>query len=416
MTVPGGQIAARVVHFARALRAAGLPIGPGRVLDAVGAAAEVGLARREDFYWALHAVLVSRVEHRALFREAFELFWREPDPSPAGLELPVSHPDARAPGQPQPTRRLAEALAATRPARAPSLSSRAEVDAILAWSDREQLRTRDFEQMSAAEVREAEEAIARMRLPVRDIPSRRARPDPGGDRVDPRGSLRAALRTGTDSIPLRWRSQGPRPPAVVALIDVSGSMVRYARMLLRFVHALGQDRPHVHAFTFATRLTDVSRTLRRRDVDAALASVGRGVPDWEGGTRIGDCLRDFNLRWSRRLLGQGALVLLFTDGLDRGDAALLAAETERLRRSCRRLVWLNPLLRFQGFEPLAEGVRSMLPHVDDFRPVHDLESLGELARALGEGPGSGARGRPGGRARPGTRAAGSGKAAGRAPR
>lgn len=389
MSTPGGQIAARVMHFARALRAAGLPIGPGRVLDAVGAAAEVGLARREDFYWALHAVLVSRVEHHALFREAFELFWREPDVSPAGLELLLANPDAPAPGRPSPTRRLAEALAAARAAMVVARSAPLEVDALLAWSDREQLRTRDFEQMSAAEIREAEEAIARLRLPVRDVPTRRARPDPAGDRIDPRASLRAALRAGPDAIPLRWRSPAGRPPAVVALCDVSGSMVRYARMLLRFVHALGQDRPHVHAFTFATRLTDVSRTLRRRDVDAALAAVGRLVPDWEGGTRIGDCLREFNLRWSRRLLGQGAVVLLFTDGLDRGDAAVLARETQRLRRSCRRLVWLNPLLRYQRFEPLAEGVRSMLPHVDDFRPVHDLESLAELARVLGERPTAG---------------------------
>ncbi|MBI5067095.1 MAG: VWA domain-containing protein [Deltaproteobacteria bacterium] len=369
------------MHFARALRGAGLPIGPGRVLDAVEAAAEVGLARRDDFYWALHAVLVSRVEHHPLFHEAFDLFWRD-DPLPGGLELLL--PRAQVPPRERPpvTRRLAEALPAPPADRAVVPSKRIEVDAVLAWSDREALRTRDFDQMSAAEVREAERAVERMRLSVEEVPTRRHRGDPRGERVDPRASLRSALRAGSDAIPLRFRTLTSRPPAVVALCDVSGSMARYARMLLRFLHALSRDRPHVHAFTFGTRLTAVSRQLRHRDVDQAMAAVGKTVQDWEGGTRIGESLREFNLRWSRRLLGQGAIVLLFTDGLDRGDPVLLGAETERLRRSCRRLLWLNPLLRYEGFEPLASGVRAMLPHVDEFRPVHDLESLGQLAGAL----------------------------------
>lgn len=377
----GGQLASRVMHFARALRGAGLPIGPGRVLDAVEAAAEVGLQRRADFYWALHAVLVSRVEQHPLFHEAFELFWRD-DPLPGGLELLL--PRAQVPPRERPpvTRRLAEALPQPAADRALVPSQRVEVDALLDWSDREALRTKDFDQMSAAEVREAERAVERMRLPLRDLPTRRFRPDPRGPRVDPRASLRAALRAGRDTIPLRFRSLATRPPAVVALCDVSGSMARYARLLLRFLHALSRDRPGVQAFTFGTRLTGVTRQLRHRDVDQAMAAVGQRVQDWEGGTRIGESLREFNLRWSRRLLGQGAIVLLFTDGLDRGDPLLLAAETARLRRSCRRLTWLNPLLRFEGFEPLASGVKAMLPHVDEHRPVHDLESLAQLAEAL----------------------------------
>jgi uncharacterized protein with von Willebrand factor type A (vWA) domain len=350
------------------------------VLDAVQAAAEVGLSRRTDFYWALHAVLVSRVEHHPLFDEAFRLLWREPDALPQGMELLLS--PSPGPKVPAPTRRLAEALSRPGPRRAAEQEDREEVDAVLAWSGEERLHTRDFEQMSAEEVREAERAISRLRLPVREIPTRRMRPDPLGDRIDPRAMLRASLRAGTAVIPLRWRRTVPRAPAVITLCDVSGSMARYARMMLRFQHALGQGRPRVHSFTFGTRLTNVTRTLRDRDVDAALGAVGRTVEDWDGGTCIGDCLRAFNLRWSRRLLGQGAIVLLVTDGLDRGDARLLAAEAERLRRSCRRLVWLNPLLRFDGFEPLAEGVRALLPHVDEFRPVHDLASLSGLALAL----------------------------------
>ncbi len=381
---PGGQLPARVLEFARTLRAAGLPIGPGRVLDAVGAVAEVGLARREDLYWALHAVLVSRGEHRALFDEAFRLFWREPEALPDALQLLLSRASTPAAVRPEVSRRLAEALARAGPARAAAPDG-LELDAVLAWSDRELLRTRDFEQMSAAELREAELAVARLRLPLRDLPTRRLRPDPRGARVDPRATLRAALRGGPASIPLRFRSAAPRPPTVVALCDVSGSMTRYSRMLLRFLHALTGDRERVHSFTFGTRLANVTRLLRHRDADQALAAVGRAVGDWEGGTRIGACLREFNLRWARRLLGQGALVLLITDGLDREGAHLLAEEAARLRRSCRRLVWLDPLLRFEGFEPRAAGVRALLPQVDEHRPVHDLASLGQLAEALARG-------------------------------
>jgi uncharacterized protein with von Willebrand factor type A (vWA) domain len=379
-----GQLTGHLLRFARTLRAAGLPIGPGRVLDALGAAAEVGLARREDLYWALHAVLVSRAEDRALFDEAFRLFFRGPDALPAGLELLLPRSQMPQPDRPEPSRRLAEALGA-RGAKAELGERRVEVDATLAWSEREVLRTRDFEQMSVRELREAQEVIARLRLPVPDLPTRRLRPDPRGVRVDPRATLRASLRAGRDAIPLRWRSPARRPPAVVALCDVSGSMTRYARMLLRFLHALAASRDRVHVFSFGTRLTNVTRHLARRDPDQALAAVGRAVRDWEGGTRIGDCLREFNLRWSRRLLGQGAIVLLLTDGLDRGEGPGLAAETERLRLSCRRLLWLNPLLRYQAFEPLAAGIRAMLPHVDEFLPVHNLETLAQLAEGLGRG-------------------------------
>ncbi len=379
----GGQLAAHVLRFARALRAAGLPIGPGRVLDALDAVAEVGLERRDDLYWALHAVLVSRAEHHLLFDEAFRLFWREPQPLPEALAMLLSNASVPERERGGISRRLAEALGPQRPPPRLERPPPAEAEAHLAWSDEERLRTKDFEQMSAEEVREAEAAISRMRLPVRDVPTRRLRPDRRGDRVDLRATLRAALRAGSDSIPLRWRRAATRPPSLVELCDVSGSMARYSRLLLRFLHALTGDRERVHSFTFGTRLTPVTRHLRHRDPDRALAAVGRAVRDWEGGTRIGASLREFNLRWSRRLLGQGAVVLLVTDGLDRDDARGLAEETERLRRSCRRLVWLNPLLRFQGFEPRAAGVRAMLPHVDEMRPVHDLESLSQLARALG---------------------------------
>lgn len=376
-----GRLAENVVRFARTLRAAGLRAGPGRGHGAVAAAVEVGVASREDFYWALHAALVSRADERPVFDEVFRLFWREPlalaPPPLPGIRVP---PAARRDA----ARRASEALARERGGTRPAPAVREEEGALLAWSDREVLRTRDFEQMSAAELAEAERIVSALRLPLPDLRTRRLVRDPRGGRVDPRASLRAALRTGPDAIPLRWRSPRTRPPTVVALCDVSGSMSRYARVVLRFLHALARDRPSVHAFTFGTRLTNVSRPLRFRDPDAALAAIGRAVQDWDGGTRIGQALREFNLRWSRRLLAQGALVLLVTDGLDRDAARGLAEEMRRLRRSCRRLVWLNPLLRFEGFEPRAEGIRAMLPHVDEMRPVHDLESLASLAAALGE--------------------------------
>jgi len=385
-----GGMAAQVVQFARALRAAGLPLGPGRVLDAVLAAAEVGLGRREDLYFALMATLVSRAEHRALFDEAFRLFWQDPQALPGALAALL--PQApRPPAAPTLSRRLAEALApGSAGPRAPAPGS-PKVVARLAWSDREVLRRKDFEQMSVEEVREAETAIARMRLSLHEVPTRRLRPDPRGERLDPRATLRAAARAGRSAIPLRWRSASARPPAIVGLCDISGSMSRYSRMVLHFFHALARDREHVHSFTFATRLSNITRLMQRRDVDEALLAVGRTVGDWEGGTRIGRCLREFNLRWGRRLLGQGALVLLITDGLDHDDPGTLAEETERLRRSCRRLIWLNPLLRFAGFEPRAAGVKAMLPHVDEFRPVHDLASLEQLAEVLsGPAPGTSA--------------------------
>ena len=379
MNQPAGRLAENVVRFARTLRAAGLRVGPGRSRDAALAVAAVGVERKEDFYWALHAALVSRADERMVFDEAFRLFWREPERALPPLPVPAS----RIPGSaPNPAaRRIAEALFAERPKPRPPPQVN-ELEVGLGWSDRESLRSRDFEQMSAGELREAERAIARLVLPVRDVPARRLAPDRHGDRVDPRATFRAALRTGPSAIPLRWRSPTRRPPVVVALCDVSGSMSRYARVMLRFLHALQRRRGRTYTFTFGTRLTQVTRQLRHRDPDVALAAVGRLVTDWDGGTRIGEALREFNRRWARRLLAQGAVVLLLSDGLDRDEGRGIAEEAERLRRSCRRLVWLNPLLRWSGFEPRAAGVRALVAHVDELRPVHDLDSLSRLAAAL----------------------------------
>ena len=378
------------MHFARLLRAAGLPIGPGRVIDAVRSVAAVGLGHRDDFYWTLHAVFVNRREQREVFDQAFHLFWRNPEvlDRMRSLLLPTMRGEETLAPEPGLSRRLAEALAGPRPGAGEGGRDEGEgevrLDAVLTWSRDEVLRAKDFEKMSAEEFHAAREAVRRMRLPTIAVPTRRWRPDPRGRRADLRRSLRAALRGGGDTMPLLWREPRRRPPPLVILCDISGSMDRYARMLLHFLHAVTNDRDRVHVFLFGTRLTNVTRHLRRKDVDVALDGVAAAVEDWAGGTRIGHCLAGFNRVWSRRVLGQGAVVLLITDGLDREGGAGLDEAMERLHKSCRRLVWLNPLLRYEGFEPRAAGARAMVGHVDEVRTVHNLESLGDLAAALGE--------------------------------
>ncbi len=380
------------MHFARVLRAAGLPIGPGRVLDAIRAVRAVGVADREDFYWTLHAVFVNRRDQRELFDQAFHVFWRNPQILEKMMSMVL--PSIRVPpseDDEEMNRRLAEAL---RGGDTPGGDegqeqdeAEQEFDAVLTWSDQEILREMDFEKMSGEEVRRAKAVIASMRLPIMRLPTRRFYPDPSGRRIDMRATLRASLRSGGHDIPLARRKRRRRHPPLVILCDISGSMSRYSRMLLHFMHAVTNDRDRVHTFLFGTRLTNVTRHLRHRDVDVSLERVGRAADDWSGGTRIGSCLAEFNFHWSRRVLGQGAVLLLITDGLDREGGEGLAVEMERLHKSCRRLIWLNPLLRYEGFEPKSMGMRAIMPHVDDFRTIHNLESLEDLAEALGR-PGS----------------------------
>jgi len=257
-----------------------------------------------------------------------------------------------------------------------------EVDARLTFSGNEVLRDKDFAQMTAAEVTGAKQAIAELRLSFDLVTTRRFGPDPRGRRADPRAMMRAALRTGGDLILPKFRSPREIHPPLVVLADISGSMSQYTRIFLHFLHALTEKRRRVHTFVFGTRLTNLTRQMRRRDPDEALAEAALAVKDWSGGTRIGDTLAEFNRLWSRRVLGQGAVVLLITDGLERDDIAGLSEEMERLHKSCRRLIWLNPLLRFDGFEPRARGVRAMLPHVDEFRAVHNLNALSDLCASL----------------------------------
>lgn len=385
-----GRFAENIMYFARALRAAGLPVGPGTMLDAVRAVEAAGIRRRDDFYWALHSVCVNRREQKELFDQAFQIFWRNPEllEKMLSLLLPVVHPDVqqeKIADDKKTMRRVAEALAGTQ-RNEPMLKEEKEVeiDATLTFSDEERLQSKDFEEMSAEELDEARKAIKRMTLPLSEIRTRRFEPKVHGRRIDMRRSFRATLKGGGDVVDLQRRARVRRHPPLVILCDISGSMERYSRMMLHFMHAVTNDRDRVHSFVFGTRLSNISRHLRNRDVDLALEKVGKQVEDWSGGTRIGATLADFNLNWSRRVLGQGAVVLMITDGLDRDAGEGLEKEVERLRKSCRRLIWLNPLLRFESFQPKARGIRAILPHVDEFLPVHNLQSLEGLSSALSD--------------------------------
>ena len=397
LTLPESpKLAQNITHFARALRKAGLPIGPGRVIDAVEAVAAAGFTSRQDFYWALHACFVSKPEHRVVFAQVFRLYWRDPrflERMMAAL-LPavrgVQEDHAAKPGE----KRAAEALleGANQDVDAPENpdedGTEIEVDAALTISSEERLRSLDFEQMSTDEVARAKRALAQIKLPVQPMLSRRLVAAKQGSRADWRRTFREAARRGGDIQSLACTKRRHRWPNLVVICDISGSMSHYSRIVLHFLHAVanakGAGWARVHGFTFGTRLTNITRHMATRDVDAALAAAGAEAQDWEGGTRIGACLHDFNRDWSRRVMGQGAVVLLITDGLDRDDPQALAHEMQRLHLSARRLIWLNPLLRWDGFAAKAQGIRAMLPHVDSFRAGHSIASLEDLVAVISD--------------------------------
>ena len=382
-----------ITHFARALRRAGLPIGPGRLIDAVRAVEAAGFTSKRDFYWTLHACFVSRPEQRAVFAQVFRLYWRDPRylehmmaamlPAVRGVQEDRSAQAAE--------KRAAEALLDG--AEAPDMpetdeedgGTEIEVDASLTMSAEEKLKSLDFEQMSTAEMAQAKAVLARMTLPVDPIAARRTKAA-GTGRIDAARTLRASMRQGGELHQLKFKTPKVRYPNLVVLCDISGSMSQYSRAVLHFLHAVsnakGAGWAKVHAFTFGTRLTNITRHLAQRDVDAALKAAGAEAQDWEGGTRIGACLEAFNRDWSRRVLGQGAVVLLITDGLDRDDPEALAKQMERLHLSARRLIWINPLLRWDEFAPKARGIAAMLPHVDSFRAGHSIASLEDLATVI----------------------------------
>lgn len=386
---PGdGRLADNIVFFARALRKAGLKIGPAAIADAIEAVETIGIGSREEFHAALSSIFVKRHEDLAVFDEAFRLFWRSRDlvQKMIAMMSPVA-PDNREKEKPKPGEtRVSDALLGDRDDRRPQREAPdIEIDARFTTSGNELLRRMDFAQMSVAEIAAARKELARLELPLDSVRTRRFVPSHVSAKVDPRATMRVALRTGGTLILPRYRKAKEMQPPLVVLADISGSMSQYTRIFLHFLHVLTEKRRRVHTFLFGTRLTNVSRQMRHKDPDEALDECAAAVRDWSGGTRIGETLKEFNRLWARRVLGQGAIVLLITDGLEREGVELLQSEMDRLHRSCRRLIWLNPLLRFEGFEPRARGVRAMLPHVDEFRPVHNLLSLADLVSALSAG-------------------------------
>jgi len=380
LSPPTGHMADNVIGFARALRAAGLPLGPGAVMDAMNALQVIEIGNRSDVFTTLEAIFVKRHEHALIFAQAFDLFFRPSEEWKSMLDS-VPLPDHAKKKPPPASRRVQEALAQ------PLSRETQEVEQQelrLSVSDKEILQKKDFAQMSAAEIAEATRAIAKMRLPQAELKTRRFRPDARGQRLDMRRTLRASLRTYGEIIDIHRLGRIEKPAPIVALLDISGSMSEYTRLFLHFLHAITDARKRVSVFLFGTRLTNVTRALRQRDPDEALASCSATVEDWAGGTRIATSLHSFNKLWARRVLGQGAIVLLISDGLEREADDRLAFEMDRLHRSCRRLIWLNPLLRYGGFEAKAQGIKMMLPHVDEFRPVHNLSSIQGLISALSQ--------------------------------
>lgn len=383
-------LAENIVHFSRILRSAGMSIGPDRVLAAMTAIEQVGLTRRDDVHAALSAVMLDRHEQQVIFDAAFDAFFRDPKLLEQLMYLLLPKVSGRGEKQPPPrANRLAEALAAPRPKEAPNPANQTaeeelSFDTSFTFSDRERLQRADFESMTTAEFALAKQLAEQLPLPVEPVRRRRHQPAPDarhGGRIDLRATLQHTARQPQLLLPAYSRPRS-EPPTLVVLLDISGSMERYARLFLHYVHGLTRRYLSVHTLTFGTRLTNITRSLRHRDPDVAMAEADAQVADWKGGTRIASCLDEFNHRWARRLLTGNAALLLVTDGLDRDEHGELAKSAAQLRRLAHQIIWLNPLLRFDGFEPRAAGVRALLPHVDRFLPVHNLASLADLGRAL----------------------------------
>lgn len=377
------RITDNIVYFARTLRKAGVPVGPASVVDAVQAVEVSGIRSRDDLYWTLHAVFVRKREHRILFDEAFRIYWQSRGLIEKMLAIlsPVAPPRG-APEKPKAGQtRVSQAFQAAKERVAEETRPEIEVDAKFTVSGKELLQSKDFAQMTADEIAQAKTALSTMTLSMDKIRLRRLTPSAAG-RIDPRRTLRGSMRAGGDIIDLKFRKPSEKRPPLVAICDISGSMSQYSRLLLHFLHGMTAERRDVHTFLFGTRLTNVTRQLRMKDPDEALEACSGGVDDWSGGTRIASALHDFNRHWSRRVLSGKPTVLLITDGLERDSDEDLAREMDRLHRSCRQLIWLNPLLRFDGFEAKARGIRAMLPHVDEFRAVHSLDAVADLVAAL----------------------------------
>lgn len=381
-----GRLADNILLFCRTLRHAGMPLGPGQVIEAGSAVLRTGIESRDDFYYAMRSVLVKDPVHFRLFDQAFHIYFRNPRllERMIGLLLPTVETRAGKDGTDVAIRRLIESLASGETV--DDGETLIEIEGSATWSRREVLRQKDFEQMSLAELRQARELLRANAQWIRDVPTRRFRPHPYGHRYDLRRSMQLMLRNNGQLIQLAQKKRRKQPPALVLICDISGSMSSYSRIFLHFAHALTSNMRSVHTFVFGTRLTNITHRLVGKDVDRALGLVTGDVQDWDGGTRIAECLERFNVDWGRRVLAGRSVVILLSDGLERDSESDLGFQMQRLKMSCDKLIWLNPMLRFEEFEPKAAGIRAMLPHVDLFLPAHNLESLAQLGRILAAGP------------------------------
>ena len=386
---PGGHILPNLLRFAEVLRRLGLDAGPASVLEMVRATEHIHIGRRAEFYQAARSIFVHRRQDLPIFDEAFQVFWRKPNTARSGMDLRSMGEQRRfrrpqvSAGQDEP---MDDALALGGEADDDSVSL---IDMTQTYSAREVLRQKDFAQFSGQEVAEARRMMAALRWDLGRRRTRRMVPGHGSG-IDVRRTLRRSLQYGGEMLDLAERGPKSRSRSLTLICDVSGSMERYTRMLLHFIHTIAAGQP-LEAFLFATRLTRITRQLRYRSIDQAITEVSRAVPDWAGGTRIGDAVKAFNYQWLRRTLRGQSIVMIISDGWDRGEPELLARETSRLQRSCHRLIWLNPLLGSPDYQPLTQGMQAALPYVDDFLPVHNMNSLQSLADHLGNiGPERGA--------------------------
>jgi uncharacterized protein len=379
-----GHILSHVLAFTHLLRAMGVDVSPGQALELVRALEHAPITSREDFRGAARCTLIRRHEDLPLFDTAFAFYWRSSSGAdPAMMAIPM----VKVPAKPLRLPRRARAQDDEDGSGGEEPEQEEQIEILLSYSAGEALRNKDFGSFTWEEVQACKALLKDLAWRIEPRKTRRKRPTPRGHQIDMRRLLRRNLRYGGEPIELTWRAQRTHQRPLVVLCDISGSMDRYSRILLQFVHTISNGLRDVEAFVFGTRLTRVTRLLRERDIDDAIGAVSKHVNDWSGGTRIGETLKQFNFFWGRRVLGRGAVVLLISDGWDRGDPQLLSNEMGRLQRSCHRLIWLNPLLGSRDYQPLTQGMQAALPYVDDFLPVHNLaslEQLGEKLSAIGD--------------------------------
>lgn len=382
-TASRGHLLSHILAFGYLLREMGVPVSPGQMLELLEALRHVPLTRRDDFHATARCILVQRREDLPVFDTAFAFFWR----NLTGRSLDDELLHQLLPTMHLPPRRLRLPRRPREDAAQPVPDDNNEVEEeqvgiVLTYSQNEQLRHKDFGQFTWEEVQACKELLQKLDWRIDERPTRRKRPAPAGRRIDFRRTLRRNIRYGGEQLQLAWRETRTHQRPLVVLCDISGSMDRYSRILLQFVHTISNGLHDVEAFVFGTRLTRITRHLRQRDIDESIDAVARQVVDWNGGTRIGDAVKSFNFRWGRRVLGRGTVVLLISDGWDRGEPQVLQREIGRLQRSCYRLIWLNPLLGNPNYQPLTVGMQAALPYIDDFLPVHNLVSLEQLGTRL----------------------------------